>query len=59
MIDYQMGNNDYSLTVINKLSDSLKNTYLRKKSKKRAKRLRYKKSNKSDHLSSVDRFPRG
>ena len=44
MIDYQMGNNDYSSAVIDKLSESLKNTYLRKKSKKRAKRLRYKKN---------------
>lgn len=44
MIDYQMGNNDYSTAIINNLSESLKNTYFKKKAKKKAKRLRYKKN---------------
>lgn len=44
MIDYQSGNNDYSEAIINNLSESLKNTYLKKKAKKKAKRLRYKKN---------------
>ena len=56
MIDYQMGNNDYSTAVIDKLSDSLKNTYLRKKSKKRAKRLRYKKNKENRETIIQDKY---
>lgn len=44
MIDYQMGNTDYSTAIIKNLSESLKNTYFKKKAKKKAKRLRYKKN---------------
>lgn len=44
MVDYQMGNNDYSTTIINNLSESLKNTYFKKKAEKKAKRLRRKKN---------------
>lgn len=37
MIDYQMGNNDYSTAIINNLSESLKNTYFNKKTKRKLK----------------------
>lgn len=42
MIDYQIGNSDYSTAIINKLSESLKNTYFTKKAKKKTKKLRHK-----------------
>ena len=44
LVDYQTGNDDYSTAIINNLSESLKNTYFKKKAKKKAKRLRYKKN---------------
>ena len=44
VVDYQMGNNDYSTAIINNLSESLKNIYFKKKAKKKAKRLGYKKN---------------
>lgn len=53
MIDYQMGNNNYSTAIINNLSESLKNTYFKKKAKKKAKRLRYKKNKESRETLST------
>ncbi len=44
MIDYQIGNNDYSTAIVNNLSESLTNAYFKKKVKNKAKRLRYKKN---------------
>ena len=44
MIDYQLGNEDYSKAIIENLSDSLKNAYFKKKAKRKAKRERYKKN---------------
>lgn len=50
MIDYQMGNNDYSNAIIENLSESLQNNYFKKKAKKKAKRLRYKKNKESREI---------
>ena len=55
MIDYQMGNNDYSSVIINNVSESLQNTYFKKKAKKKAKRLRYKK-NKENRESIAPKY---
>ena len=50
MVDYQMGNNEYSNAIVENLSESLQNTYFKKKAKKRAKRLRYKKNKESREI---------
>ena len=50
MVDYQMGNNEYSNAIVENLSESLQNTYFKKKAKKRAKRLRYKKNRESREI---------